>query len=151
MTGFHQIWWLIGERGGRVRVEILLTPESTPKVQTLAITSVPEPPHPLRHAAEELVSAINRDGARGVEWPADLAVGPDVDLAVMRRQLRATEARFGPLELGPPIDGDGDRQATFRLHGAGGHLELALSYDPDARCVATISLVPVKLVPPDLD
>ncbi len=151
VTGFHQIWWLTGERGGRVRVEILLTPESTPRVQTLAITSVPEPPHPLRHAAEELVHTINRDGAGGVEWPADLAVGPDVDLAAMRRQLRATEARFGPLELGPAVDGDGERKVTFRLHGARGHLELALSYDPDARCVATISLTPVKLVPPDLD
>jgi CubicO group peptidase (beta-lactamase class C family) len=151
LTGFHQVWWLRGERGGRVRVEILLTPEASPKVQTFAITSVPEPPHALRHAAEEIVAALDGSGAGIVKWPADLALGPDVDVAAVRRQLRAAEARFAPVELGPPIDGDGERKATYRLHGARGHLELVLTYDPDASCVAAISLVPTKLLPPDLD
>lgn len=151
MTGFHQIWWLTGEHGGRVRVEIQLTPEATPRVQTLAITSVPEPPHALRHAAAALVDAINDGRAAGVEWPAALAVGSDLDLAAARRQLRAAEARFGPVELGPPIDGDGERKATFRLHGARGHLELALTHDLDAGCVAAVAIAPVKLLPPDLD
>jgi len=152
LSGFHQVWWLRGERGGRVRVEILLTPEATPKLQTFAITSIPEPPEALRRAAEELVGAIN-GGAHpgGADWPADLAIGADVDLDAARRQLRAAEARFGPVELGPAVEGDGDRKATFRLHGARGHLELALTYDPDARCVSTIAIVPVKLLPPDLD
>jgi hypothetical protein len=152
LSGFHQVWWLRGERGGRVRVEILLTPEATPKLQTFAITSIPEPPEALRRAAEELVGAIN-GGAHpgGADWPADLAIGADVDLDAARRQLRAAEARFGPVELGPAVEGDGDRKATFRLHGPRGHLELALTYDPDARCVSTIAIVPVKLLPPDLD
>ena len=150
-TGFHQVWWLTGERGGRVRVEILLTPEASPRLQTFALTSVPEPPQAVRHAAEELVDAINKGGSGGVEWPAGEAVGPDVDLAAVRRQLRATEARFGPVELGPPIDGDGERKATYRLHGARGHLELTLTHDPDARCIAAVTIVPVKLLQPDLD
>jgi CubicO group peptidase (beta-lactamase class C family) len=150
-TGFHQLWWLQGERGGRVRVEILLDPELSPKLQTFAVTSVPEPPHSLRHAAEEVVDAIGTAGGPdGLEWPGDLAIGPNVDVAAVRRQLRAAEARFGPVELGPPIDGDGELKATFRLHGARGHLELALTYDPEAGCVAAIALVPVKLLPPDL-
>jgi len=152
LTGFHQVWWLAGERGGRVRVEILLTPHVPPKVQTFSITSVPEPPPALRHAADELVATINAAAAPGAaDWPADVAIGPDVDLAAVRRQLRATEARFGPVELGPPVDGDGENTATYRLHGSRGQLELALAYDPDAGCVAAISLVPVKLLPPDLD
>ena len=151
LTGFHQLWWLIGERGGRVKVEILLTPESPPRVQTFAITSIPEPPHALRHAAEDVVAALNQGGAGIVDWPGDHAIGSDVDVAAIRRQLRAAEARFGPVELGPPIDGDGARKATYRLHGARGHLELALTFDPDADCVAAISLVPTKLLPPDLD
>jgi CubicO group peptidase (beta-lactamase class C family) len=151
LTGFHQVWWLKGERGGRVRVEILLTPEASPKLQTFAIISVPEPPHALRHAAEEIVAALSSPVAGIIEWPGDLALGPDVDVAAVRRQLRAAEARFAPVELGPPIDGDGERKATYRLHGARGHLELTLTYDPDASCVAAISLVPTKLVPPDLD
>jgi CubicO group peptidase (beta-lactamase class C family) len=151
-SGFHEVWWLRGERGGRVRVEILLTPEATPKVQTFAITSVPEPPHALGHAAAELVALINSFGEPGrAEWPADVSVGPDVDLDGVRRQLRAAEARYGPLELGPSIEGDGERKATFRLHGARGHLELALTYDPDAQCVAAMTLAPAKQVSPDLD
>ena len=150
-TGFHQVWWLTGERGGRVRIEILLTPEPSPKVQTFAVTSVPEPLPAVRHAAEELVAAINAGNVGGAEWPSDLALGPDVDLAAARRQLRAAEARFGPVELGPVIDGDGERKATFRLHGARGHLEVALTHDPEARCVAALAIVPVKLLPPELD
>jgi CubicO group peptidase (beta-lactamase class C family) len=152
LTGFHRVWWLRGDRGGRVRVEILLTPEAPPRVQTFAITSVPEPPRALRHAATELVATINAAAQPGgPDWPPDVAIGPDVDLAAVRRQLRAAEARFGPLELGPAIDGDGEHKATYRLHGPRGNLELALTYDPGASCVAAISLVPVKLLPPDLD
>jgi CubicO group peptidase (beta-lactamase class C family) len=151
VTSHHQAWWLTGERGGRVRVEIQLSPELPPRVQTLAITSVPEPPPAVRHAAEQLVHAINTGGKAGADWPAEVAVGTDVDLATARRQLRAAEARFGPVELGPVVDGDGERKATFRLHGARGHLDLALTHDPDAACVAAVAIVPVKLVPPDLD
>ena len=151
-TGFHQVWWLNGERGGRVRAEILLTPEAQPRVQTFAITSIPEPPHAVRHAAHELVKSINAGAGSGeILWPADLAVGPDLDLAAALRQLRAAEARYGPVALGPLTDSDGERKATYRLHGARGHLELTLTHDPDARCVAAVSLVPVKLQPPELD
>jgi hypothetical protein len=150
-TPFHHVWWLTGERGGRVRIEILLTPEAAPKLQTLAITSIPEPPVELRRAAEGLVAAINTPHPGGPDWPADIAIGPDVDLEAARRQLRAAEARFGPVELGPPVDGDGERKATYRLHGTRGHLDLVLTHDPDASCVASVAIVPVKLHPPELD
>jgi len=150
-TGFHQVWWMSGERGVRVRVETLLTPEASPRVQTFAVTSVPEPPPGVRQAAETLVGAINAGDSGPVDWPAALAAGADVDLAAVRRQLRATEARFGPVELGPPIDGDGERKATFRVYGSRGQLELALTHDSEAHCVAAISIVPVKLLPPELD
>jgi CubicO group peptidase (beta-lactamase class C family) len=152
LSSFHNVWWLRGARGGRVRVEILLTPEASPRVQTFAITSVPEPPDALAHVAAELVATINAFAEPGrADWPEGVAVGPDVDLAAVRRQLRAAEARFGPVELGPAIDGDGEGKATYRLNGARGHLELALTYDAGAGCVAAISLVPVKLLPPDFD
>jgi CubicO group peptidase (beta-lactamase class C family) len=152
LSSFHKVWWLRGARGGRVRVEILLTPHASPSVQTFAITSVPEPPRALAHVAAQLVATINASAEQGrADWPEDVAIGPSVDLAAVRRQLRAAEARFGPVELGPAIDGDGEATATYRLNGARGHLELALTYDADAGCVAAVSLVPVKLVPPDLD
>jgi hypothetical protein len=102
VDAFHHVWWLSGERGGRVRVEILLTPEATPKVQSLAITSIPVPPAELRRAAEALVAAINTRRPGGPDWPADIAIGPDVDLEAARRQLRAAEARFGRSSSGRP-------------------------------------------------
>src|SRR5207249_3903039 len=90
-----------------------------------------------RAAVDRLGAAIAGQGGAGIaEWPRTRPIGPDVDLAAIRRQLRAAEARFGPVELGPPIDGDGERKATYRLHGARGHLELALTFDPDAGCIA---------------
>ena len=135
-----------------VRVEILLTPEASPRIQTFAITSVPEPGEALAHAATELVATINAAAEPGrADWPSGVALAADVDFAAVRRQLRAAEARFGPVELGPAIDGDGERKVTYRLQGPRGHLELALTYDAEAGCVAEISLVPVKLLPPDLD
>jgi len=150
LSAFHELWWLVGERGGRVRVEILLTPEASPRVQTFSVTSVPAAAPALQHAARELVAAIDSAATGGPEWPADLAIGPDVDLAALRRQLRAAEARYGPLELGPEVEGDGEAKATYRLHGPRGHLELVLTYDPSASCVGSVAIVPVKIVGPDL-
>ena len=53
--------------GGRVRVEILLSPELPPKVQTFALTSVPEPPPALRSVAERILAALDppASGPRG--------------------------------------------------------------------------------------
>jgi hypothetical protein len=150
LSPFHEVWWLVGEQGGRVRVEILLTPEATPRVQTFSVTSVPAPPPALDHAARELVAAIASAAVGSPEWPADLAIGPDVDLAAIRRQLRAAESRYGPVQLGPAIDGDGDVKATYRVHGARGHLELVLTYDPANSCVANVAIVPAKVLGPDL-
>jgi CubicO group peptidase (beta-lactamase class C family) len=152
LTGLHQVWWLRGERGGRVRVEILLSPEASPKVQTFAITSVPEPPQALQHAAREIVELLNSPGSVGAsEWPGDLAIGPNVDFEAVRRQLRAAQARFAPVELGAPIEGDGEGMATYRLHGPRGHLDLALTYDAEAECIGSVSIAPVRLEPPDFD
>jgi hypothetical protein len=64
--------------------------------------------------------------------------------------MRATEARFAPLRLGPAIDGDGERKATFRLDGAHGRIDLALALDPETDRLDAVSLVPVRQVSPDL-
>ncbi len=152
LTSFHLAWWLEGDRG-RVRVEILLSPELPPRVQTLALTSVPEPPPVLRRAAERIVAVLEAPdhGPVAIDWPADVAVGDGVDVGAIVRALRATEARFAPLELGPAVAGDGERKATFRLAGPRGRVDLALEIDPDLACVTAARLVPVRLVPPSLD
>ena len=152
VTSFHHAWWMKGERGGRVRVEILLSPELPPRVQTFAVTSVPQPPAALQLAASRLAAALERaDGRPAIDWPPDVAVGEDVDLDAVRRALGATAARFAPIRLGPPVEGDGEVTATFRLHSDRGDLDLALGLDPEAGCVSSISLVPVRRAPPDLD
>jgi len=151
LTSFHQAWWLQGERG-RVHVEILLSPERPPRVQALSLTSVPEPPAPLQLAASRIVAALERtDGRPAIDWPLDLAVGEEVDLAAVRRALGATAARFAPVRLGPAVESDGEQKATFRLQSDRGQLDLALTLDRELGCITSVSLVPVRRVPPDLD
>ncbi len=152
MTPFHQSWWLVGERG-RVKVEILLSPELPPKVQTFALTSVPEPSAALQTAAARIVAALDppSSGPVIIDWPGELTVSTAVDLGAVVRAMRATEARFGPITLGPPSAGDGETKATFRLDSPRGRLELGLELEPETGCLAGITLVPAKLEPPDLE
>ena len=77
----HLAWWLRGERG-RVRVEILMSPERPPRVQGLTITSVPEPPpqladiavgwprhseHPVPHGRPTFASRLPSIAMRSLE------------------------------------------------------------------------------------
>jgi CubicO group peptidase (beta-lactamase class C family) len=149
---FHAAWWLVGERGGRVRVEILMSPERQPKVQTLALTSVPEPSALLRRIAERIIGSVNAGQGGGmVDWPSDVNLGDQIDLGAVRRTLAATAARFTPVSLGSVMEGDGEGRATFRLQSDRGLLDLALEVDPDKPCVTAVSIAPIRMVLPDLD
>jgi hypothetical protein len=137
-------WWLAGDRG-RVKVEILLDAERPPLVQSLEITSVPEPPARLTAIAERIVAVL---ASASPVWPDDLALGAAVDRAAVERELRATEAVFGPIALGPVTSGDGQREASWRLRGGGGDVTLALELAADQATIAKVSLVPVTLESP---
>ena len=152
-TPFHLVWWMTGERGGRVRVEILLSPEAAPKVQTFSITSVPEPPAALHEAAATIVAAMTPAEGRAVsiDWPSSLPVGAGVDVGLAVRSMRAAEARFGPLRLGPANAGDGVSKATYRLESSRGKCELVLERDETLGCLTSIAIVPTRLEPPDVD
>jgi CubicO group peptidase (beta-lactamase class C family) len=152
-TPFHLVWWLTGDRGGRVRVEILLSPEISPTIQTFSVTSVPEPPPDLRRAAETLVAALTPPEGRpvAIDWPSSLSVGEKVDLGLVVRSMRAAEARFGPIGLGPVIAGDGETKATFRLDSSRGRLDLVLERDPARECLTSIAIVPARLERPDVE
>jgi CubicO group peptidase (beta-lactamase class C family) len=147
---FHRQWWLRGERG-RVRAEILLSPELPPRVQTLNLTSVPEPGAALRAAAERIAAALVVGDGQAPVWPRELAVDAALDPVALGRSLRATEARFGAVRLGPVIAGDGIRTATFRLDCVRGHLDLVLERDPDTGRLTKVRLKPERLAPPDFD
>jgi hypothetical protein len=86
-----------------------------------------------------------------IDWPADLSLGKDVDAAAIVRAMRATEARFAPVSIGQPIDGDGERKVTYRLESPRGRVDLAITLDPVANCIDAVSLTPVRQTPPDLD
>ena len=151
-TSFHLAWWLQGERG-RVRVEILLSPHVPPLVQTFALTSVPDPPAALRAFAERILAALDApdSGPVAIDWPKDVPASDKVEAGQVVRAMRATEARFAPLTLGQVVESDGEKKATFRLTGPRGRVDLVLTLDPDAGCLDSVALVPVRLVPPTLD
>jgi hypothetical protein len=149
-TAFHLAWWLAGDRG-RVRAEILLSPELPPRVQALTLTSVPEPPPALRAAADQVVAALASCTAGRLPILTDLPLSDAVDRAALTRSLRAADARFGGIRLGKPVAGDGEKAATFRMDCERGKLELAMTWDPEARVLTAVSLVPARLAPPDFD
>jgi CubicO group peptidase (beta-lactamase class C family) len=140
----HLQWWLTGERG-RVQVEILLGPERPPRVQRIEITSVPEPPIELLAIAERIAALLDQP-ARA--WPDNLRLAETIDRGWLDRELRAAEALFGPVALGPAMSGDGMRNASWRLRGERGDLTLALELDPADDTIRAISLIPATLESP---
>ena len=107
----HAAWWLRGP-GGWLRVGMLTTPEPRPTIQTLSLRVVRTPSASLRSAAEALAAETALDAPA---WPAGLAAADGFATGDVRRSLRAAAARFGPLALGLPLEGDGTTTATWEL------------------------------------
>jgi CubicO group peptidase (beta-lactamase class C family) len=122
-TPAHLAWWMRGERG-RVRIDILMTPERPTRVQKLGIMSIPDAPPGLTAVADRVVTLL---GHPAPAWPGDVPLAADVDRAELDRNLRAAEAVWGPVELGRVIGGDGHTVARWRLTGPRGDLELELA------------------------
>jgi hypothetical protein len=144
-TPVHAAWWLRGERGGRVRVDLRLSPESPPRIQTFGLTSVPEPGSELAAAATAMVAAINEPDPN---IPSSLEPAPEVDRAALGRAMRSAGARFSPVGLGPAVAGDGVGSATWRLRSERGELELEVRRDAESGLITTVSLSLAAPVPP---
>ena len=140
----HLQWWLSGERG-RVQIEILLSPERPPRVQQFEMTSVPEPPDALVAIAERVAALLAWPGP---SWPDDLALAGAIDRSSLDRELRAAEALFGPVALGPVMSGNGGTEAAWRLRGERGDVTLSVEIDPADGTVHAVSLIPVTLASP---
>jgi hypothetical protein len=129
-----------GERG-RVQVGILLSPEPSPRIQDLTLTSVPDPSAELAAAAAHVVTVI--DGAAGDrnDGPVDLGLplAATTDRVAIERAIRATGARFGPVRLGPVIAAS-ETSATWRLLGDRGEATLRLERDPATGAWSAIEL-----------
>jgi hypothetical protein len=134
----HCSWWLRGP-GGRVRVEIRLSPELPPRVQTLAVTAVPEAAAVHRRIADLVATRLGRDDPR---WPDDVPLEPPLSAADLTRLLRVAAAWAGPSLVASVLAGDGQREATFRLDGERADLQLAITADPATGTVAGLTLTP---------
>lgn len=129
----HRRWWLRGP-AGRVGVEIRMTPELPPRVQTLAVTGVGDPVEPLRDIVSRVVAAL---GADHPAWPEDVAPPPSGTPAEATRLLRSAAAWAGtPVTLQDAVHGDGRLETTVRLTGPRAGLLLALSADGAGRLTA---------------
>jgi CubicO group peptidase (beta-lactamase class C family) len=118
-------WWLEGERGGRVKVEVALSPEREPRVQWFDVTSVAAP-SPQQVAAAQAVVELANGG------DVDPALAPALDRGTLERVATVVRTVFGPVALGPVIAGE-DRERTFRVDGERGALELTIRLDGDGR------------------
>lgn len=136
-TPLHVEWWLADDHGGRVHVEIGLSPEAPPRVQTFEVRSVPAPPEPLRSRGEAMVTAIN---GRRPAVPKSLALGPDLDRAAVDRIVRIVAARLAPVALGPATAGDGTTTATWRLRARHAELDLTIALDPASDRITKLAL-----------
>jgi CubicO group peptidase (beta-lactamase class C family) len=123
----HLRWWLRG-RGGRMRVEIRLTPELPPRVQTLTVQRVDDPAPALSAAATAIVAQLGTDDPR---WPAELAV-TGLEAAALTRLLRVADAWAGAATLGPAQQSAAS-SARWLVTGERARLtlDLALSRAPD--------------------
>jgi CubicO group peptidase (beta-lactamase class C family) len=143
---FHLAWWMRGERG-RVQIEIQLSPEREPRVQTLNLTSVPEPPRELTTAAALIRAAIDTPTPA---WPSAIPLTDTVDAALLHRALLAAAARFAPIERQAIVAGDGVKAASFRFSGSRGSFDLRMTRDPKDGRLTRVVLVPMNLEPPTL-
>ena len=92
----HLRWWLRGERGW-AELEILVTPEAEPRLQTFRVTPVGDPSPALVAAAERLLGAAAAGPA--ARRPADVC-GASAGPGAVERALQAGTARFGAMRLG---------------------------------------------------
>jgi CubicO group peptidase (beta-lactamase class C family) len=108
-------WWLVDADGGRVRVEMLLSPHRQPLIQWLTVTSVPRPHPRLVAAAAAEVTA------------------------------RSADARWQGARLGAPTGGDGESRAVFVVEGAVLAAEVAVvQASDDERATVSWRVFPVR-------
>jgi CubicO group peptidase (beta-lactamase class C family) len=138
----HCRWWLRGEHG-ETQVEIQLTPENPPRVQSLTLTVPPAAGSPLWRQTQALIDLLNAsltDGGR--PWPAELPVSGLIDTALLLRQLRMASAWAGPCQPGTFCGGNGQTSTVVQLDGEYAVLTLAVELDPDQQLLRRAEITP---------
>jgi hypothetical protein len=125
----HCRWWVAGDRGA-AQVEIRLTPERPPRVQSFILAVPPAAGSPLATAVAGLADFfINQVSA----WPQSLPAAPSLDTGLTLRRLRMAAAWAGPCRPGAFRAGDGQATATVELAGEFAALYLAVTVGPDGQ------------------
>ena len=138
----HCRWWLHGERGD-TQVEILLTPENPPRVQSLTVTVPPAADSALWRQTQALIGLLNsslRDGAP--TWPAELPVSGLVDPGLLLRQLRMARAWAGVCRAGAFCGGNGQTSTVIELDGEHAGLTLAVELDRGQQSLRRVDISP---------
>ena len=125
-TPSHLTWWRPGA-AGRVRVEVLLTPQAPQRVQTLGVRAVCDPAPETRAAVAELVNSLWSVG----QWPVGIAHAPDLDVhAVVRDVWRAKAAGVPAVLESRPVMAPSGHDVTYELRGPDMHAHVNVVLDP---------------------
>jgi CubicO group peptidase (beta-lactamase class C family) len=138
----HCRWWLRGEHGD-TQVEILLTPENPPRVQSLALTVPPAADSPLWQQTQAIIDLLNSSLAADVRsWPAELPVSGLVDTGLLLRQLRMASAWAGSCQPGAFCGGNGQTSTVVELDGEYAGLTLAVELEPGQQALRRAEISP---------
>jgi CubicO group peptidase (beta-lactamase class C family) len=118
-TPAHCRWRLTGEHG-TVQVQVLLTPERQPRVQSVNLSIPPAAGSPLTEALDSVVAWMNGDGT------------VPVSDGVLARRLKAAAAWAGECRIAAYTGGDGETTTIAELAGEHARLSLTLTIDPAA-------------------
>jgi CubicO group peptidase (beta-lactamase class C family) len=138
----HCRWWLHGEHGD-TQVEILLTPENPPRVQSLTVTVPPAADSPLWRQTQALIDLLNSSLTDGVPpWPAELPVSGLVDTGLLLRQLRMASAWAGACRPGAFCGGNGQTSTAVELDGEHAGLTLTVELDGGQQSLRRVGIAP---------
>jgi serine-type D-Ala-D-Ala carboxypeptidase/endopeptidase len=137
-TPAHCRWWLAGEHGV-AQVQIQLSPERPPRVQSLTLAVPPAAGSPLGTTLAAVLAWLN--GA-DPDWPERIPVAETVDAGQLARRLRMAAVWAGPCELGAYRAGDGAAAVAVELVGEHATLTLTLIVDPASGLVRQADILP---------
>jgi CubicO group peptidase (beta-lactamase class C family) len=137
-TPAHCRWWLTGERGS-VQVQIQLSPERPPRVQSLALAVPPAAGSALYVTLDAMIDWLN--GADR-DWPLAVPVAGGADTVMMARRLRMAGAWAGPCRFAAVKAGDGTASVAAELVGEHATITLTLVIDPETRLLRLADVAP---------
>ena len=136
-TPAHSRWFLAGEHGPVVQVQIQLSPERPPRVQSLALAIPPAEGSPLARTLDAVIAWLNtpQGNTGSAPWPESVPVAPGTDASLLARRLRMMAAWTGAVAPGAFRAGDGAASVSVELSGEHAPAILTLLADPSTGAV----------------